>query len=87
MGDESFGLLDLASLLQLELVSRHLRKAVVRERIFRDRVSVGIRSGRLGGAGWGWSRQRQSLLSSPSPTELSKHFKRKLIDHHCQYGL
>ena len=79
--------LDLTSILQLEVVCRDLRKMVVSERIFRDLVSAGIRSGQLSGGGWGWRRQRQSLLSSPSPLELSKHFKRKLIDHHCQYGL
>ena len=72
--------LDLTSILQLEVVCRDLRKVVVSERIFRDLVSAGIRSGQLSGGGWGWRRQRQSLLSSPSPLELSKHFKRKLLE-------
>ena len=72
--------LDLTTILQLELVSRDLRMVLVRERIFRDRVSAGIRTGLLTGGGWGWRRQRQSLLSSPSPLELSKHFKRKLLE-------
>ena len=73
--------LDLASILQLEVVCRDLRKVVVRERIFRHLVSAGIRSGQLRGGGWGWRRQRpESFLSSPSPLELSKHFKRKLLE-------
>ena len=83
--------LDLASILQLEVVCRDLRKVVVRERIFRHLVSAGIRSGRLRGGGWGWRRQGASLLSSPShspsPLELSKHFKRKLLERerdNCQ---
>ena len=73
--------LDLASILSLEMVCRDLRNLVVRERIFRNLVSAGVRSGRLSGGGWGWRRQRQSLSPlSPSPLEVSKHFKRKLLE-------
>ena len=74
--------LDLDSLLQLELVCRGLRRTLVEERLYRDLVSAGVRSGQMVGGGWGWRRQRHSLLDTPSKEETSAHFKRRLIAHH-----
>ena len=74
--------LDLETILQLELVCRHLRQRLVEERVYRDLVSAGIRSGQFVGGGWGWRRQRHSLLSSPTQEESSVYFKRRLVAYH-----